>query len=291
MESSELFNPALYPFQSMWMEVHGNTIHYIDEGSGPTILFSHAVVGSSFMYREFVKELRSDFRVIIMDYPGFGLSQQATDYEFTFVKQAEILQIFIQRLGLTNITLVGHDSPSGLLVAAWKPALFKAFILTDTQIYPTDEYQRIHKLLNMVGGKFFQAFNSVTNFLTWGTLRFGMPTKKFTKSEKKEYYKTTVGKVRRQAAGKILKSLRTERGAMLEIKNSFETINSSKPVLMIYGEKDPVNQLDIPQRMQKHFANSELHIIAREKHFPHEGQAKLMSLIVYRWLKNQNDEK
>lgn len=288
MEVMNSYNSTLYPFESKWMEIEGNTIHYIDEGSGQVILFSHSVVGSSFMYREFVKELRGSFRIIIMDFPGFGLSQHSPEYQFTFVEQAKLFQEFIQRLHLVDITLVGHDSPSGLLVAAWQPQLFRGFILTDTQIYPTEEYKKIHQLVNIAGGRFFQAFNAATNFLTWGTLKFGMPTKKFTRDEKTEYYKTSIGRIRRHAPGKILKSIRTERDAMLEVKYAFETIHTQKPILMIFGEKDPVNQLGIPRRMQKKLLQSELHLIGKEKHFPHEGQAKLMSLIIFKWMKERN---
>ncbi len=199
MDKLESYHEVLYPFESRWMEIDGNKIHYIDEGIGQILVFSHAVVGSSFMYREFVKELKSAYRIIIMDFPGFGLSQQSSEYRFTFVEQAKIFQQFIHKLKLSEIILVGHDSPSGLLAATWQPELFKAFILTDTQIFPSDEYKRIHKLLNMAGGRFFSTFNTATNFLTWGTMKFGMPTKKFTKAEKNEYYKTSKGKIRRQA--------------------------------------------------------------------------------------------
>jgi haloalkane dehalogenase len=278
------FNHELYPFESKWMDINGSQVHYIDEGIGPVIMFSHAVVGSSFMYREFVKELRSHYRVIIPDYPGFGLSQPAPDYRFTFVEQANIFLALIEKLHLDDITLIAHDSPSGLLVAAWKPKLFRAFVLTDTQIFPSDEYEKIHKLVNMAGGNFFQRFNVATNFLTWGTLKFGMPSKRFSKAEKKEYYNMTKGKIRRQAPGKILRSIRTEREFMVQIKTAFETLHHTKPILMIYGRNDPVNQLGIPQRMQRMFANSELHIIEKEKHFPHEGQGKLMSLIIFKWM-------
>jgi haloalkane dehalogenase len=288
MDQLESYDNTLFPFESKWMDINGNKIHYIDEGTGQILVFSHAVVGSSFMYREFVKQLRDEYRVVIMDFPGFGLSQQSGEYQFTFVEQARILQLFIDRLNLSEIILIGHDSPSGLLVVAWQPKLFKAFILTDTQIFPTDEYARIHKLLNMVGGKFFSAFNTATNFLTWGTMRFGMPTKKFTKAEKNVYYKTSRGKIRRQAPGKILRSIRTEREAMVQIKTAFESPLAQSPILLIYGSNDPLNQLGVPDRMKRMFPGSQLHIIDGEKHFPHEGQAKLMSLIIYKWLKEHN---
>jgi haloalkane dehalogenase len=252
-------------------------------------VFSHAVVGSSFMYREFVKELRNSYRVVILDFPGFGLSEPSPTYVFTFVEQAKMFQKFIQKLQLKDITLVGHDSPSGLLAAAWQPDLFKAFILTDTQIFPSDEYKKIDNLVNMAGGGFFQSINRVTNFLTWGTMKFGMPTKNFTKAEKREYYKMSKGKIRRQAPGKILKSIATERESMVQIKTAFETVFKQKQVLMIFGEKDPVNKLGIPERLKNMLPNSELNLLKNEKHFPHEGQSELMSLMIYKWMVEKNE--
>lgn len=32
----------LFPFESRFVEIDGNTVHYIDEGAGPTLLFCTA---------------------------------------------------------------------------------------------------------------------------------------------------------------------------------------------------------------------------------------------------------
>ncbi len=52
----------LYPFQSRFVEIDGNHIHYIDEGTGPILFFLHPGIGWSFIYRDIIKELRSRFR-------------------------------------------------------------------------------------------------------------------------------------------------------------------------------------------------------------------------------------
>lgn len=31
----------LFPFESKWIDIDGNQLHYIDEGTGETILFVH----------------------------------------------------------------------------------------------------------------------------------------------------------------------------------------------------------------------------------------------------------
>src|SRR5258708_15475851 len=73
----------LYPFQSRFVEVKGNRIHYIDEGSGPTLFFVHPGVGWSFMYSDIIKDLRSRFRCVALHLPGFGLSPAAPAFSHT----------------------------------------------------------------------------------------------------------------------------------------------------------------------------------------------------------------
>jgi hypothetical protein len=94
----------LYPFQSHFVEIDGNRIHYIDEGTGPTLLFLPPGIGWSFTYRDIIKELRSRFRCIALDLPGFGLSPAVPGYKHTLSGDSLLLERFIQALGLTDIT-------------------------------------------------------------------------------------------------------------------------------------------------------------------------------------------
>src|SRR5258708_30125311 len=70
----------LYPFQSRFVEVEGNRIHYIDEGTGPTLFFVHSGVGWSLLYSDIIQDLRGRFRCVALDLPGFGLSPAAPGY-------------------------------------------------------------------------------------------------------------------------------------------------------------------------------------------------------------------
>lgn len=277
------YNETLYPFQSKWMTIEGHKIHYIDEGTGPILLFSHAAIGSSFMYREFINILSRNFRCIAMDYPGFGLSQEAESYTFSILSQAKVLREFIEKLDLQEITLLGHDSPSGLVVAAWKPELFRALILTDTQIFPTPEYPRIHTMLGVVGSRIFQALCVTTNFLVRVTVNFGIRTRNLSKAEKQQYYTIHHTAKRRRAICQVLHSIRAEQATMQEIKAAFENQLNDKPMLMIYGAADPVQQLGIPARIKEMVQNAELHFVKDEGHFPHEGQPELMSQLIAQW--------
>ena len=65
----------LYPFQDRWADIDGNLVHYIDEGSGPSLLLLNGNPSWSFGWRDVVLGLRHRFRCIAPDYPGFGLSR------------------------------------------------------------------------------------------------------------------------------------------------------------------------------------------------------------------------
>lgn len=41
-ERPEWLADATFPFESRYVEIEGNRIHYLDEGTGPTILFVHS---------------------------------------------------------------------------------------------------------------------------------------------------------------------------------------------------------------------------------------------------------
>ena len=99
----------LYPFQSHFVEIEGQRIHYLDEGTGPIVLFVHPGFGWSFTNRELIKGLRDRYRCIALDLPGFGLSPAAPTYRHTLIGDSRLIERFIQTLGLKEITLFGQD--------------------------------------------------------------------------------------------------------------------------------------------------------------------------------------
>jgi len=104
---------ADFPFESRYVEVHGSKIHYIDEGTGDPILFLHGNPTSSYLWRNIIPWLVPHGRCIAPDLIGMGKSDKP-DIEYRFFDHAEYLEGFIERLELTNLTVVLHDWGSGL---------------------------------------------------------------------------------------------------------------------------------------------------------------------------------
>jgi haloalkane dehalogenase len=148
----------LYPFQSRYVEVGEARLHYIDEGSGPTLLLLHGNPTWSFLYREIIKELRGQFRCVAVDYPGFGLSAAPPRYGFTPAEHADVVEGFVQQLDLTAVTLMVQDwgGPIGFAVATRQPDRFARFVIGNTWAWPATDLgtQAFSRLLGSPLGRY-----------------------------------------------------------------------------------------------------------------------------------------
>jgi len=104
---------ADFSFESKFVEVHGSKIHYIDEGSGDPILFLHGNPTSNYLWRNIIPYLVPHGRCIAPDLIGMGKSDKP-DVEYRFLDHYKYVEGFIEKLGLSNVTVVIHDWGSGL---------------------------------------------------------------------------------------------------------------------------------------------------------------------------------
>jgi len=102
-----------FPFASKYLEVHGSNMHYVEEGSGDPILFLHGNPTSSYLWRNIIPHMSPHGRCIALDLIGMGKSDKP-NIEYRFTDHVKYVEGFIDRMGLSNITLVIHDWGSGL---------------------------------------------------------------------------------------------------------------------------------------------------------------------------------
>lgn len=102
-----------FPYESKYLEVLGSKMHYIEEGEGDPILFLHGNPTSNYLWRNIIPYMKDQGRCIAPDLIGMGKSDKP-DLDYGFEDSYKYLEAFIEKLGLTNITLVLHDWGSGL---------------------------------------------------------------------------------------------------------------------------------------------------------------------------------
>ena len=98
-----------FPFQSRYLDISGNKLHYVDEGEGPPVVLLHGNPTWSYHYRHLIRTLAEHFRVIAFDHMGCGLSDKPSRYSYTLDRHIENLTIVVDYLNLPTLSLVVHD--------------------------------------------------------------------------------------------------------------------------------------------------------------------------------------
>jgi haloalkane dehalogenase len=130
-----------YPFTSNYLDLDGLKYHYLDEGTGPTVVMLHGNPSWSFYYRNLVKELSNRFRCIVPDHIGCGLSDKPSDdrYDYTLPRRVADLEQLLDNLQLNEkITLVVHDwgGMIGMAYAVRHPERISRLVILNTGAFP-----------------------------------------------------------------------------------------------------------------------------------------------------------
>jgi haloalkane dehalogenase len=115
-------------------------MHYVDEGTGESIVMVHGNPTWSFLYRHLIRQLAPKYRCVAMDHIGFGLSDKPTGWTYTPAEHAQNLAQLIEALDLKDITVVVQDwgGPIGLSYALNHPENVKRLVIMNTWMWPVD---------------------------------------------------------------------------------------------------------------------------------------------------------
>lgn len=83
-------------------------IHYEAYGRGRPVILLHGWMESWAVWRRVIEELGKEFRTYALDFWGFGNSA-ATDTGFSVSNYVEMVNQFIDRLGIVKAPLIGHS--------------------------------------------------------------------------------------------------------------------------------------------------------------------------------------
>lgn len=141
MDTAERTRP-----QDKFVTVDGLKLRYIEEGSGPSVLFLHgASLGSSadVFLRNLGPFASAGFRAVAFDTPGFGLSEMPAKQSLP--QQRNSIPKFIDAAGLGKTALVAHSRSGGFAVqlALEDPGRYSHIIIlgTGTLLPPQTEAQ------------------------------------------------------------------------------------------------------------------------------------------------------
>lgn len=129
-----------------YINIMGKNIYYKEYGSGEPIVFLNGVMMSTNSWSPFIKPLSSKYKMITVDLLDQGKSD-SSESQYTIDIQAEILENFLNRLGLNKIHLVGM-SYGGKIAQTFTIKYqdkVESLVLSNTDSYTTNIMKEIGK--------------------------------------------------------------------------------------------------------------------------------------------------
>lgn len=113
------FDELSYPFAVKKAELSDNiTMAYVDEGAGDqTIIFVHGLGSYLPAWQKNIADLKSDYRCIAVDLPGYGKSSKGV-YPITLEFYADKLIELMDTLNLDKATFTGHSMGGQISIIA-----------------------------------------------------------------------------------------------------------------------------------------------------------------------------
>ncbi len=240
MNATSWIDRDAYPFQSHYFDADGGRMHYVDEGQGRPLVMVHGTPTWSFLYRKLIKDLSGEYRIIVPDHIGFGLSDKPPVWPYRPQDHARNLKALISHLGLLDITLVVHDfgGPIGLSYAIHHPDNVRALVLFNTFLWSLrgdPAFERSNRMFNNRFGKWLyrkQNFSArMIMRMAWGKHR------PITPQIHRHYTQPFANPDARMGTVGFLESLLGESEWYEQIWSRRENI-AGKPALLLWGLRD-----------------------------------------------------
>ena len=231
------------------VEADGVRIFYRAAGdtTAPVVLLLHGFPASSFMFRELIPRLASDYRVIAPDLPGFGFTEvpAARRYVYSFDALATTIEAFTEALALDRYALYVFDygAPTGFRLAMAHPDRLTAIVSQNGNAYEEglgDAWDPIRKYWAAPSAETREVLR--TKILTLEGTRWqythGVPDPE---SVPPESYTLDAALLERPGNKDIQLDLFLDYASNLKLYPSFQRYfrESKPPLLAIWGKHDP----------------------------------------------------
>ncbi len=274
----------LFPFESHYVEVDDQLVHYVDEGTGPVLLLVHGNPTWSFLYRHLIRRLRGRFRCVAVDHPGFGLSRPSADYDFLPASHARVLEGFVRALDLTGLTLMVQDwgGPTGLWVAGRQPERVRAVVLGNTWAWPIDgdpHFERFSRMMGgPIGGFAIRHFNAFVNLM----IPMNTKRRKLSRTEMAAYRGPLSSPEARMRSHIFPREILGSSSFLAEVEAGLPRV-ADRPALIVWGDRDIAFLARERERFEGIFPEHRTVILEGAGHYIQEDSPDEIAAAVERW--------
>jgi pimeloyl-ACP methyl ester carboxylesterase len=271
---------SVWPFQTSTLQVDGSSIAITDVGQGPVLLFLHTGFWS-FIWRDVISRLSSDFRCICFDAPGTGQSDRLPALSISLEKASRALNAVIQALNLQDITLVFHDlgGPSGIAGAARLPERIRGLCAINAFAWKPSGIP-FRTMLALMGNAAMREFSAWTGILARiSSSAFGVG-QHLDSSSRKAFY-AGIGRQGLRAFHGYLRDARKSEAIYEELNRALAGPFRPLPLLTIFGERN--DPLGFQPRWKQLFSDARQVVVNKGNHFPMCDDPDLVARSIREW--------
>jgi pimeloyl-ACP methyl ester carboxylesterase len=261
--------------EDKFVNVDGLKLRYIEEGSGPSVLFLHgASLGSSadVFLRNLGPFAKAGFRAVAFDLPGFGLSD--VPEKQSVPQQRNSIPKFIDAAGLATTALIAHSRSGGFAVqlALEDPSRYSHVIILGTgSLLPLQteaqvgKYEAVQSRVDKAMAQKEPTLEDARKLLQADTFNHALISdedvairhsrmigRNFIAHQERQNQETPAG------------------GAAKPAKPIWERLSELKmPLLMIFGREDRAHAGERAELLKKQQPQINLHIVNGCKHMVH----------------------
>lgn len=267
----------LYPFQSHFYDHDGIKQHYLDEGSGPPVVMVHGNPTWSFYYRNLVKQLSPNYRCIVPDHVGCGLSDKPDDtrYTYTLKRRIDDLDALLDHLGIhEQVTLIVHDW-GGMIGMGWAsrhPERIARLVILNTAAFHLPKSKPFPPALRVgrntgMGAFLIRAFNA----FCVSAARVCVKRKPLPKAVKQAYLEPYNSWENRIAVARFVQDIPLQPGdpawdVVEEVQQGLGRFKG-KPMMICWGSRDFVFSDHFLEEWIKYFPDAEVHRFPEFGHY------------------------
>ena len=270
---------------SKFVDINGIKVHLRDEGSGPVIVMVHSSMTDLNIWNGVADVLKKNYRVIRYDWPPYGFSTDPKE-DFGTDKAAALLGGVADYLKLNEFTIVASSSGATLSVvyAAAHPDRVNGLALSSLplELPPGRSIDWRVDAIGWAHRNFFPDY--YPRFYYDLTLPRLVGDVRNLKPEIVEWYYATNNIPDRQR--RVSKYLAANQKGLWKKGATAEAGQIEKPILLQWGDSDPVLPADLGDQAAKDFAKAQVKIIHYKDvgHYPMFEMPQKMAEDIEAWL-------
>ena len=273
-----------FPYEPRFRQVCDLRLAHVEDGSGAPVVMWHGEPTWSFLWRKVLPPVRdAGFRVICPDLAGFGRSDKPEDVGwYSYDRHVELAATLLSDLDLRGATFVVHDwgGPIGLRLAVEHADRVDRIVVCNTGLFTGE--QRMSDTWRA-----FRDFVEATEDLPVGQLVRGGCATDPGEAVVAAYdapFPTAASKAGARAFPLMIPTSPDAPGAAAGRRVLGALADDRRPLLMLWGEDDPVLPLRTGERFAAAIGREAPRPIPGASHFLQEDKGPELGELLADWL-------